>query len=224
MVAHADSRSNPPPRLVMGLPAEPRRYHRACLAEVVQRPPGLPRRSASGRMGAGLPRRSAWCLARRRDLRCHAAALQSIQLYSRRSGGGGGCEAPVGQRQPLGQLARGLVGRRAVKRHHRGRHSRAAAQLRPPPVTDGRHFDLVRTPADSFFEAMNDHVVCCPGGVGKKGRFYASRRRDQAKRDAKGASTAGITGDRVRCAKKNISLSGSAQVLHGSSTGFPQLQ
>lgn len=161
---------------------------------------------------------------RRRDLLCHSRALQSIHLYSRRSVRRAGGEAPVGQRQPLRQLPRGLVRRRTVKRHHRGWHPGAAAQLRTPPVTDGRHFDLVRTPADSLFEAMNDHVVIVRMEWESEGRFYASRQRDQAKRDAKDASTAEITGDRLRCEQKYISVSASPQVLHGSSTGFPQLQ
>jgi hypothetical protein len=71
---------------------------------------------------------------------------------------------------------------------------------------------------------MNGHVCDVRVGVGKERRFYASQRRDQAKRDAKGASTARIARDRSRRTLKNISLSGSPQVLHVSSTGFPQLQ
>ena len=145
-------------------------------------------------------------------------------LYSRSSWG---CRCPaalVRQRQPLRQLVRGLVGRLAVERHHGRGHARSAAQLRPPPVADVRDLNLVRPSADSLFEAMNDHVVCCPGGVRGERRFYASWPCDQAKRDTKGASASGSTRDCSSRPTKNISLSGSPQVLHPSFTGFPQLE
>jgi hypothetical protein len=154
----------------------------------------------------------------------HLTLAVTPQLYSRGAGRGGGREALMRQRQPLRQLARGLVRRSPVKRHHGGGHAGAAAQLRPPPVADGRHLDLVHAPANGFFEAMNGHVCDVRVEKGSERRFYASPRRDQAKRDAKGASTARSARDRSRRAQKNISLSGSPQVLHVSSTGFPQVQ
>jgi len=64
----------------------------------------------------------------------------------------------VGQREPPSQLVCGFVGRRAIKRHHGGRHAGAATELRPPPVADAGHFDLVRAPADRLFKMMNFHV------------------------------------------------------------------
>src|SRR5689334_11821585 len=62
------------------------------------------------------------------------------------------------QRQPLRQVMGRFVRCGAVKRHHRGRHPRTSAELRPPPVADAGHFDLVRAPTDGLFEMMNFHV------------------------------------------------------------------
>lgn len=77
-----------------------------------------------------------------------------------------GYVAAMRERQPRGQLAGRLLWGRAVEGHHRGRHSRFPRQLGAPPVADGRHVDLVRTPTYRFFEMVNDHVsggptVCC---------------------------------------------------------------
>ena len=130
-------------------------------------------------------------------------------------------EALVRQRQPLPQVAGGFVGRLAIKRHHGRRHARAAAQLRPPTVADQRDLDLVRATANGFFEVMNDQIWMSVWNQERR-RFYASARSDQAKRHAKGVSTAGTVPDRSPHAQKKISLSGSPQLLHVSSTGFPQ--
>ena len=62
------------------------------------------------------------------------------------------------QRQPLRQVMGRFVRCGAVKRHHRGRHPRTSAELRPPPVADAGHFDLVRAPTDGLFKMMNFHV------------------------------------------------------------------
>ncbi len=70
--------------------------------------------------------------------------------------------APVGDFEPVRELVRGGIGRLTIERHHCRRQARHAPQLRTPPVTHGRDFDLVRTPADGFFEAMNVHVFGCP--------------------------------------------------------------
>jgi hypothetical protein len=67
--------------------------------------------------------------------------------------------APVRQCEPLRELASRFIGRPAVKRHHGCGHPRRTPELCAPPVADGRHLDLVRTPANGFFEAMNCHVV-----------------------------------------------------------------
>jgi hypothetical protein len=63
------------------------------------------------------------------------------------------------QRQPVSQLSRRFVRGGAIKRHHRCRHPGPPPQLRTPSVADGRHFDLVRAPANGLFESVNDHVV-----------------------------------------------------------------
>jgi hypothetical protein len=67
-------------------------------------------------------------------------------------------KALVRERQPAEELARRFIGRLAIKGHHGSRYPRSAAQLRPPPVADGRHLYLVRAPANGFFKVMNDHV------------------------------------------------------------------
>ena len=68
----------------------------------------------------------------------------------------------MGHRQPVRELLGGPIGGLAVERHHRRRHAGSAPQLGAPAIPDGRHLDLVRTPADGFFEAMNVHVFSCP--------------------------------------------------------------
>jgi hypothetical protein len=68
----------------------------------------------------------------------------------------------VGNLQPLRKLVSRGVGRLTVKRHHRRRQAGHAPQLRTPPISYGRDFNLVRTPANGFFEAMNVHVFGCP--------------------------------------------------------------
>ena len=63
----------------------------------------------------------------------------------------------MGEGEPLGQLSRGLIGSRPVKRHHGGRDAGGAEQLGTPAVADVHDLDEVRAPADGFFEAMNGH-------------------------------------------------------------------
>jgi hypothetical protein len=65
----------------------------------------------------------------------------------------------MGECQPFGQLVRRLVRRRSVKRHHGCWHAWQSLELRAPSVADGRYLDVVRAPANSLFESMNDHVV-----------------------------------------------------------------
>jgi hypothetical protein len=74
--------------------------------------------------------------------------------------------------------------------------------LRPPTVADQRDLDLVRPTANGFFEVMNDQIWMSVWN--QERRFYASARSDQAKRDAKGVSTAGIVPDRSHRAQKKI--------------------
>jgi hypothetical protein len=63
------------------------------------------------------------------------------------------------QCEPLGQLSRRFVWRLPIEGHHRRRHAGPSPQLRAPSVADERDLDLVRAPANDFFESMNDHVV-----------------------------------------------------------------
>ncbi|HEY3057641.1 MAG TPA: hypothetical protein VGL99_01565, partial [Chloroflexota bacterium] len=83
----------------------------------------------------------------------------------------------MGQRQPAQELAGGFIRRLPVKGHHSGGHPGAAPQLRSPPVADGRHLDLVRTPANGFFEVMNDHVCVVRMGSGAATIIAAAARR-----------------------------------------------
>lgn len=69
-----------------------------------------------------------------------------------------GYVAAMRERQPRGQLAGRLLWGLAVKGHHRSRHAGFPRQLGTPPIADGHHFDLVRPPADGFFEMVNDHL------------------------------------------------------------------
>jgi hypothetical protein len=94
-----------------------------------------------------------------------SSPADTVDLGSGRSGRDGSSGKPlVRERQPLRQQPRRLIRRLTVKRHHRGRHAWASAQLRPPSIGDVRDLDQVRPPADGFFESMNGHVLCCPGG------------------------------------------------------------
>ena len=100
----------------------------------------------------------------------------------RRGGRRGGrlLHAPVGDLEPLRELLRRGVGRLTIERHHRRRQAGHTSQLRPPPIADGRDFDLVRTPANDFVEAMNVHVCGYPCEV--RSGVDSTRRRSSIKR------------------------------------------
>ena len=117
------------------------------------------------------------------------------------------------ERQPTRQQLSGFIGRTAVERHHRGRDTRGAPQLRTPAVADGRDFDLVRAPANGFLEAMNCHVLSMSGGSESGLKFYAPVVIDQAKARAKAAFTS------CRTAVSTGSAQGFFFVV-GFSTGF----
>ena len=201
MVAHADGHGN------LGLPAS-----RDLSAVAAKR----------RRRKAGLPAEAACRHLRRRDQGCHAVPIQS--LHGRwASGGGGRRESLVREHKPLRQQPRRLSRSLTVERHHGGRHAGPAVQLRPPPVADGRHLDLVVAPADGFFEAMNDHVCDVWRGEASDD---STPRGDAVKRSAtRRARPQREAREIVGAARgKNISLSGSPQDLHLSSTGFPQVE
>lgn len=65
--------------------------------------------------------------------------------------------APMCKRQPLGQLPRGLVRSRPIKRHHGGGDPGGAQELGAPAVADGHDLNKVRPAADSLFEVVNRH-------------------------------------------------------------------
>ena len=117
--------------------------------------------------------RPVWCNAQagpglsRPDSKVDYSGDYRVDLYGRWSSGDRcGRESLVREGQPLHQQPRCFIWRLTVERHHRRGHTGPAAQLRAPPVADVRDLDLVRTPADGFFESVHGHVLCCPGGVG----------------------------------------------------------
>ena len=173
------------------------------------------RHAARKRAGAGLPRRSAKAgpgLSR---------PGRTVDLCRRSSGGRRRGESLVRQCQPLRQQPRRLVWRLTVERHHGGRHARSAAQLRAPPVAHGCHLDDVRPPASGFFESMNGHVLCCPGGEGSDDSTLrrAAIKRSGTRRLVRRLIHAGLSGVERR---KIFRCQVSPQVLHASSTVFPQ--
>ena len=93
------------------------------------------------------------------------------------------------QGKPLRQLSRRFIGGVPVEGHHGRWDTWRTQQLCTPAVGDGHHLYEVRAPADGFFKAMNGHdAIFWRRGDG--GRSYASAAADQAKGDAKTASTA----------------------------------
>ena len=134
--------------------------------------------------------------------------------------------ALIGAREPLGQVARGLFGSAAVKRHQRRRHARSSDDARAPPVLrDGGDLNQVRTSANGFFEAMNGCGHVFDGELWMFGSVCIVRRT--AKRSSEttdeGASTIesrGLFGhDDPR---KKFGVSVAPQEMHGSSTAFAQ--
>ena len=114
--------------------------------------------------------------------------------------------APMGKRQPLGQLARGLIRSRAVKRHHGGWYPRRAKQLGAPAVPDGHDLNKVRPSADSLFEVVKGHgaIFDIYGGGGTAAilRFGTSRSSEARRED--GMHTAGDAKRRSIRPKKNF--------------------
>jgi hypothetical protein len=133
------------------------------------------------------------------------------------------CLAAMRERQPRSQLVGRLLWGLAVEGHHGGLHARVPPKLGTPPVTDGHHLDLVRTPADSFFEMVNDHLF--GGPTLQSGATVILRRRHvrSSEGDREGVvHTPRFHGSSAVPAEEKCALSGCPQDLHGSSTVFPQ--
>ena len=147
------------------------------------------------------------------DLACHGARpdLQGCSLYMRWWADlrHAGRLAPMGKRQPIGQLSRRLIWSGPVKGHHGRRDPWRPHELGAPAVADGHDLYEVRAPADGFFEAMNGHSSIL-NAEGERGRSYASAAADQAKRHAKAASTPSWT---QMALKKNFSGGGFSTVF-----------
>ena len=134
-------------------------------------------------------------------------------------------DALVCEREPSGQLAHRLVRGLTVEWHHGRRQAWPAAQLGAPPITDGHSLDLVRPTADGFFEAMHDHGVWMVWGE-KETSDDSTLRRDAIKRsETRRARAHGRPHEIVPADRANkFRCSGSPQVLHSPSTGFPQVE
>ena len=131
--------------------------------------------------------------------------------------------AAIRERQPGSQLLRRLLWGPAVEGHHGGRHARVPAKLGTPPVADGHHFDLVRTPADSFFEMVNDHLSGGPTLRSGTTVILRGRHVRSSEDDHEGAvHNPVVWGSSADLAEEKCALSGCPQDLHGSSTVFPQ--
>jgi len=145
--------------------------------------------------------------------------------------------AAMRERQPRGQLAGRLLRRLAVEGHHRGGHPGFPRQLSAPPVADGRHVDLVRTPTYSFFEVVNDHLsggptdyAGMPGWdqtlTNQSGAAVILRRRHARSSEGKREGVVhspGLPRSTRDPVKEKSASSGCPQDFHASSTGFPQL-
>jgi len=122
------------------------------------------------------------------------------------------------ERQPVGQLPRGLVGGLPVERHHGGGDTGGAKQLCAPAIAHGRHLYQVRAPANGLFEAMYGHV--CDFRLGGEGAILRATRWRSSEAQREGASTPG--GPAMRRSiylKKNLRT----QVVNSFCTRHPQL-
>ena len=141
----------------------------------------------------------------------------------------GGCGERLGRlaamrkRQPGSQAAGRFLGGLAVEGHHGGRHARVSPELGTPPVADGHHLDLVRTPADSFFEMVNDHLYGGPTFRPGTSVILRGRHVRSSEDDREGVvHNPRFRGSSADPDEEKCALSGCPQDLHGSSTVFPQ--
>jgi hypothetical protein len=155
---------------------------------------------------------------------------------------GGGCNrlgyvAAMRERQPRGQLPGRLLWGLAVEGHHRGGHPGFPRQLGAPPVADGRHVDLVRTPTYRFFEVVNDHLSGGPTDhagmsgwdqtlTNQSGASVILRgrhgRSSEGKREGV-VHSPGLPRSSRDPTKEKSASSGCPQDFHVPCTGFPQM-
>jgi hypothetical protein len=145
--------------------------------------------------------------------------------------------AAMRERQPGGQLAGRLLRRLAVEGHHRGGHPGFPCQLGAPPVADGRHVDMVRTPTYSFFKVVNDHLSGGPTDhagmsgwdqtlTNQSGASVILRGRHGGSSEGKDEGvihSPGLPRSSRDPVKEKSAFSRCPQDFHWSSTGFPQL-
>ena len=145
-----------------------------------------------------------------------------------RGGLGTGRHASMRAGQPLAQFLRGLVRRRSIKRHQRCRDSRHPDEVCPPVEGVGRDdLDVVRPTTDGFEEAMNSRVH----SYGPTRVVSAGNEKDCHASVAPATSEAPYE-DRVHSrrtrrtlnkpSQNSFSSTSLPQVMHRSSTGFPQ--
>lgn len=124
----------------------------------------------------------------------------------------------MGEREPIGEVLGGLGGGEAIEGHHGRRNARHARELGPPSVADGHHLDIVRTPADSLFEAMSNHSVL--GWTNGTADLTPRAKRIKRSATRRGVHTAPARRALRRHAPRKYLL---WRVLHSFSTGHPQV-
>ena len=176
-------------------------------------PPSLPERLQ--RRPCSLPEHTILAC----DRVCHPPDVQ------RNESNGMGCRlgrrqrAPVGERQPLQQQLRRLVGGLPVKRHHRGRHAGEPFELGAPAVADRGDLDEVQAAANGFFEAMNGHECLL---VWSRLILRARRRRSSEARCEGGVHSHEGSIRAGQSRQNKFTCAGCPQDLHAPSTAFPQ--
>ena len=132
-----------------------------------------------------------------------------------------GALTPMGKREPFGQLPRGLVRSTPIKRHHGRWDPWRAQQLGAPAIADGHDLYEIRSSADSFFDVVNSHgaIFMWRGNGGdltlrpQQIKRSATRRRYPHGRGRKASK---------HPREKKLRMTASQQLLHASSTTFPQ--
>ena len=129
--------------------------------------------------------------------------------------------APMRTIEPRRQQPGRLRRRWSVERHERGRDAGSTHDVGAPPILgDAGNFDQIGASPNGFFKAMHraGHQLSAQKNVVMLSAVHSRPHHslDQAKTSAKTASTVDIP-----CEKKKF-WTRTQQVLHRTSTGFPQ--
>ena len=147
----------------------------------------------------------------------------ALGLSARACPGGGRRRglSPMSERQPLDEQPGCLLGRRPVEGHHGRRHAERALEMGSPARANWCDFNSIRAFADGGFDVMHGHVSS--GMCWRRGAvILRSRacRSSEARREDRIHSALHLRSPE-KPGKENFALSGCAQDLHGSCTGFP---